>query len=244
MPYRKTEFADNEIYHIVVRRNGNNLLFIDDDDYFRGIFSIYEFNDARPVEIRFRRQARLARKRKAIIGGRASVDFFPDGREKLVEVLAFVLMPNHIHLLLRQLKDDGITKFISKFGSGYPLYFKEKHQLKEKGYFFQSRFVSVHIKTDAQLIAAFVYIHTNPLALVEPKWKEGIVVDPEKAIEFLENYKWSSYQDYLGKKNFPSVTERNFLSEMIGGEKEIKELINDWVRHKKEIKGITEVSLE
>jgi putative transposase len=241
MPYRKIEFANEEIYHVVIRRNGNEPLFLDIDDYYRGIFSIYELNTTRAVEIRLRRQARLTEKKKINDGERVSE---VDKRDKLVEILAFCLMPNHIHLLIRQLKDKGISKFMNKLGAGYPAYFKKKHNLKEKGYFFQGRFVSVHIENDNQLIAAFVYIHTNPLALIEPRWKEGVVVDPQKAIRFLENYKWSSYQDYLGKKNFPSITERSFLLETIGGQKDVKKLIADWIKHKKEIKGIAEISLE
>lgn len=245
MPYRKTEFTNGEIYHIVIRRNGDKPLFLDIDDYYRGIFSLYEFNTAKAVEIRLRRRARLAEKKRISDGERVSDAVSGvDQRDKLVELLAFCLMPNHIHFLVRQLKDGGISKFMNKLGAGYPAYFKEKHSLKEKGYFFQGRFVSVHIKNDDQLIAVFVYIHTNPLALIEPRWKEGIVINPRRAIKFLGNYKWSSYPDYLGKKNFPSVTERDFLLETIGGQRGVKELIVDWIKHKKEIKGIAEVSLE
>lgn len=241
MPYRKTEFANGEIYHVVIRRNGNKPLFLDIDDYYRGIFSIYELNTTKAVEIRLRRQARLTEKKKINDGERVSE---VDKREKLVEILAFCLMPNHIHLLMRQLKDGGISKFMNKIGAGYPAYFKKKHNLKEKGYFFQSRFVSVHIENDSQLITTFVYIHTNPLALIEPRWKEGVIINPQRAIKFLENYKWSSYRDYLGQKNFPSVTERNFLLEIIGGQKGVKKSIADWIKHKKEMKGIVEIPLE
>lgn len=241
MPYRKTEFANGEIYHVVVRRNGDKSLFLDIDDYYRGIFSIYELNTTKAVEIRLRRQARLTEKKKINDGERVPE---VDKREKLVEILAFCLMPNHIHLLMRQLKDRGISKFMNKLGAGYPAYFKKKHNLKEKGYFFQSRFVSVHIENDSQLITTFVYIHTNPLALIEPRWKEGVVINSQRAIKFLENYKWSSYQDYLGKKNFPSVTERNFILEIIRGQRGVKKSVADWIKHKKEIKGIAEISLE
>jgi len=241
MPYRKAEFANGEIYHVVTRRSGNEPLFLDIDDYYRGIFSIYELNTTRSVEIRLRRQARLIEKKRINNGERVSD---VDKREKLVEILAFCLMPNHLHLLIRQLKDRGISKFMNKFGAGYPAYFKKKHNFKKKGYFFEGRFVSVHIENDNQLITTFVYIHTNPLVLIEPRWKKGVVINLQKAIKFLENYKWSSYQDYLGKKNFPSVTERDFLLEIMGEQRGVKRLIIDWIKHKKEMKGITEVSLE
>jgi putative transposase len=241
MPYRKTELANGEIYHVVIRRNGNEPLFLDVDDYYRGIFSIYELNTTKAVEIRLRRQARLTEKKRISNGKRVSEI---DNRDKLVEILAFCLMPNHIHLLMRQLKYRGISKFMNKLGAGYPAYFKKKHNLEERGYFFQGRFVSVHIKSDSQLVATLVYIHTNPLALIELRWGKGIVINPQRAIKFLENYKWSSYQDYLGKKNFPSVTERNFLLEMIGEQRNVKKSVADWIKHKKEIKGIAEIYLE
>jgi len=85
-----------------------------------------------------------------------------------------------------------------------------------------------------------VYIHTNPVLLIEPKWKENGIKNFQKVKEFLEEYKWSSYQDYLGKKNFPSVIEKNFLLKVIGGEKEAQNLITDWLKFKKEVRELLE----
>ncbi|MBU4351337.1 transposase [Candidatus Parcubacteria bacterium] len=240
MPQRKRNFVNEEIHHVILKRIGNELLFRDTDDYYRGVFSIYEFNTSKPTEIYIRRRARIAEKKK--VGGPTS---HVDERKKLVKVLAFALMPNHIHLLLKQLKDNGITNFVKKIGSGYPLYFRKKHNQTDKGYFFKGRFASIHVKSDSQLIAAFAYIHTNPLSLIEPGWKGGKVKNPRKAIEFLEKkYRWSSHQDYLGKKNFPSVTDRDFLLKTIGGQEKAREIVNDWIKHKKAIKGINKISLE
>jgi len=103
MPYRKLQFVNGEIYHIVIRRISDELLFKDIDDYYRGIFSIYEFNNIKPVVIRERRRLR-AEIKKAIKANRERVSEI-DNRDKLVEVLLFFLMPNHIHLLVRQLKE-------------------------------------------------------------------------------------------------------------------------------------------
>ncbi len=224
-----------------MRRLGDRLLFSNKDDYYRGIFSLYEFNNAKAVEISKRRRDRLVEKKKLAKtgGGRASAELraIEDKRKRLVDILAFALMPNHIHILIQQLESGGIVKFISKIGSGYPAYFRKKHHIKEKGYFFQNRFVSVPIETDAQLIAVFNYIHTNPVSLIESNWKTGKIRNVRKSNRFLENYKWSSYQDYIGKKNFPSVTERNFLIEVFGGETNIKRSIREWLKFKKKIKG-------
>ena len=133
---------------------------------------------------------------------------------------------------------------MNKFGAGYPAYFKQKYSIKTKGYFFQGRFVSVHVKTDDQLKTVFVYIHTNPTSLIEPRWKELGIKNPEKAIKFLEDYKWSSYPDYLGERNFPSVTEREFMLKVIGGEQGCKTLVENWIKYKGEIKEFPELALE
>ena len=151
-------------------------------------------------------------------------------------------MPNHIHLLVRQVKDDGITRFMRKFGSGYANYFNKKYN--RKGYLFQGRFVAVRIKTNEQLKIVFVYIHSNPVSLIEPKWKEKGIINPGRAVKFLESYKWSSYQDYIGKKNFPSVTKRDFILKAMEGKQSCGRFVKYWLRHKAKIKEFSELALE
>jgi len=238
MPYRKQQFVNNEIYHITTRRIEDNLLFKNIDDYYRGIFSVYEFNTNKLITIRERRIARARIK--------TSSDPTPaiDDRELLVRILAFCFMPNHIHLLLKQLENQGISKFMQKFCAGYAAYFKNKYNLKRKGHFFQGRFISVPIETNEQLKTVFVYIHTNPIALIEPKWKEMGIKNPKKTISFVENYKWSSYPDYINKKNFPSVTERSFILETMRGKQGCRNFVNNWIRYKGEIKEFSGLSLE
>ncbi len=235
MPYRKEQFVNDDIYHLLLKGVAGRLIFKDIDDYYRGIFSIYEFNATKPITIRKQREIRARIKHR----GPSSV---VDERDKLVEVLAFCFMPNHIHLLLKQLKDNGITKFMSKLGTGYGGYFNRKYG--RKGYVFQNRFCAVRIKNDEQLKNIFVYIHTNPTACIRPHWKEKGIENPEEAINFLENFKWSSYLDYIGKKNFPSVTERNFILAIMKGEQGCKEFVEYWIRYKGKMREFTNLSLE
>ncbi len=250
MPRKPRQFIEGEFYHLILRRLENEPLFVDIDDYYRGIFSLYEFNDAKPVIIRERRAARDRFKKiiREIEGEEAPIKIVEpskpllivDKRDLLVEILAFCLMPNHIHLLVRQLKKGGISKFMQKLGSGLASYFKNKYGVKLKGYFFQNRFTAIHIQSDEQLRAVFVYIHTNPISLIEPKWREVGIAKPEKTIKFVENYKWSSYQDYIGKKNFPSLTKREFMLKVMGGEAGCKKWVEGWIRQKGEIKKLME----
>ncbi len=236
MPIKRRELINNEIYHIITRGVSDSLIFKDKSDYFRAIFSLYEFNTINPVVLRKRRRAR----KKINNGQGRTLD--AKKRELLVEILAFCFMPNHIHLLLKQVKDDGISKFMQKFGTGYASYFNKKYD--RMGHLFQGKFKAVLIKNDEQLKNVFVYIHANPISLVEPKWKEIGIAHPEKTSKFLENYKWSSYPDYIGGKNFPSLTERKFISQIIGGNKSCKEFVDNWIKYKGEIKEFDNITLE
>lgn len=232
MPRRKEQFIIGDIYHIVMRALDDNLIFKDTNDYFRGIFSIYEFNNFKPVTIFIRRRDRKTEKKRGKLSDFGSPTIL-DKREKFVEILAFCFMPNHIHLLVKQVKDDGISKFMQKVGIGLSKYFNKKYQ--RKGHVFQDAFKSVRIENDNQLMTVFNYIHINPISLYKPVWKEKGIGDINKAVEFLENYKWSSYQDYIGKKNFSSVTERNFLSESMSEAGGCKNATKNWLEYKNSI---------
>ena len=235
MPRGPRDFENGEIYHIIQRGIEDKPLFLDDNDYYRGIFSLYEFNNANPVEIR---QRRAERKRLKSYGGSSPVNFAEAEmaekarRNLFVEILCFCLMPNHIHLILKQIKDDGISEFMRKMGA-YVTYFNLRY--KRKGHLFQDKFKAVHIEDDEQLKTDFVYAHTNPVSLVEPGWKEKGIRDLAKTKDFIEKYKWSSYADYIGGKNFPSLTSREFLLEVMGGANGCRDFVNGWLKYKAKI---------
>lgn len=92
-------------------------------------------------------------------------------------------MPNHFHFLLKQIAEDGISNFLSKFTNSYTRYFNTKHQ--RVGPLFQGAFKAVHIETDEQLIHLSRYIHLNPVSSI---------VIPKKD---LLTYPWSSLPAYI-----------------------------------------------
>ena len=77
----------------------------------------------------------------------------------LVEIICYALNLNHYHLLLKQVSERGIEKFIHRLGTGYTKYFNHKH--KRTGVLFQGKFKSIHIKTNEYLIHLSVYINLN-----------------------------------------------------------------------------------
>lgn len=231
MSYIKPPLVNNEIYHIVSRAVGDTVVYVDESDFYRGIFSIYEFNTNKKVEIWERRRARNIFKKN--VGRPTShISEYPDERDKLVEVLAFSFMPNHLHLILKQLKDNGITEFMKKVSGGYAKYFNEKYQ--RMGHLF-NKFRAVHIEDDNQLRNAFLYVHVNLISIIEPGWKERGIKNPKKVKEFLENNKRHSYVDYLGKKTFPSVTQRDFFLEFMGGPEGCRAGIDSWIKNRNKL---------
>jgi len=236
MIYQRPKLVNDEYYHVVVRAVGDTVVFVDESDFYRGIFSIYEFNNNSSVNMWNRRKERVAEKKRL-----SPTSLTLQEREKFVEILAFSFMPNHLHMILKQTKENGISKFMQKVGTGYANYFNKKYN--RMGHLF-NKFRAIHISSDNQLKNAFVYVHTNLISMIEPGWKEKGINNMKKVREFLENSKRHSYPDYIGKNNFPSVTEREFLFETMGGVEGCRAYIDGWITHKKELKDFGDIVLE
>lgn len=230
MSSKRPQFAAGEIYHIFNRGVEKRNIFQQVSDYFRFIFCLYELNDKNVVKMRDRIKERKERKNT---GRTRAIK-----QEFLVEILSFCLMPNHYHLIVRQLTENGTPLFMKKLGDSYVGYFNQKYNRKGMGSLFQGRFKAVHIKTTDQLINLVCYVFANPIELLEKDWKEKGVKNPQKVIKDLESYRWSSYLDCIGTSNFPSVTKRDFLMKVFGGPANIKKFVGGWILYKSDlIKG-------
>ncbi len=203
----KPKFITGEIYHIYNRGVEKRNIFMSDKDNFRFIHDLFEFNDENPAFNVLYRFSKVMEVEPQYI----------KKRDILVEILAFCLMPNHYHLLVRQKTDGGVINFMQKFGTGYTMFFNQKYD--RVGPLFQGRFKAVLVSEQKHILYLPHYIHLNPLDLAAPKWREGGIKNFTKTLNFLETYRWSSFQDYIGQKNFPSLTSRNFLLNLFGGNK-------------------------
>lgn len=211
-----------EIYHVLNRGVDKRKIFLDDKDRVRFIHDLFEFNNIDNV---------LANnyyfiKNQSFDIGRQNIR----KRKLLVNIHAFCLMDNHYHLLLSPIVDKGISLFMKKLNMGYAKYFNEKYD--RVGALFQGKYKSIQVTTDAHFLYIPFYIHLNPLDLKFPEWRTRSIINVRSATKFLEEYRWSSHLDYLGRRNFPSVTGREFLLDFFGGEKgyvgKFKKVINDY----------------
>ncbi|MCM8795996.1 MAG: transposase [Candidatus Omnitrophica bacterium] len=101
--------------------------------------------------------------------------------DKRVEIIAYCIMPTHLHLILKQLKNNGISVFMGNILNSYSRYFNLKH--KRKGPLWEGRFKNILVKNDEQLLHLTRYIHLNPVTA-------SLVSNPE-------DWNASSYREYL-----------------------------------------------
>lgn len=147
--------------------------------------------------------------------------------EPRIEILAFSLMPNHFHFLIRQLKDDGITWFMQHLINSYVHYLNLKH--KRVGPLFQGRFKNALIESDEQLLHTSRYIHLNPLV-------SGLVPD-------LKNYSWSSYNSYIGREE-DSLSNPEFILKNFQTKGDYEQFVLNQAEYAKSLEQIKHITLD
>lgn len=143
------EFVNGEYYHVFNRGVEKRDIFLDKYDYSRFLKSIKEFNQIEPI-------VSLYIKSKI-----NSVGVSPLQNDALVEVIAYNLLPNHFHLILKQLRNGGVSEFMKRIGGGYTGYFNHKN--KRSGSLFQGKFKAIHINSNEYLLYLSAYVNGNNL---------------------------------------------------------------------------------
>ena len=223
MPYRLTPFVTDEIYHVFNRGIAGMPLFSNFSHFrrFLDLINYYRFQDTPVSYSQFKGIEKITREE---IFNRLVKE-----NKKHVDILAFCLMDNHFHFLLKKIVDKGIARFTSNIQNGYAKYFNIKTE--RTGPLFQPMFKSVRIVTDEQLLHVSRYIHLNP--------STGYLVE----ITDLESYLWSSLSCYLEEKSkYPFVNTELILG-LINKHK-YKEFIYNQADYQRELGNIKHLSLE
>lgn len=167
MPIRKIPLANGEVYHICNKSIAGFKIFNDYKDCDRMIESM-SFYIAEKVPCKLSTYKIV--KNIALASSK-----------RIVDIMAYCLMPTHIHLILKQNQDSGIEKFVGLISNSYSRYFNTRHA--RKGPLWEGRFKNILIEDDEQLLHLTRYVHLNPVSAF-------LVNNPS-------GWKYSSYNEYI-----------------------------------------------
>lgn len=163
-------FIENCYYHVYNRGVEQRNIFLDDLDFRMFLFQLKYYLET-PSKDDIKQQRRTL--------------------SKEIVLIAYCLMPNHFHILLKQLSRNGMTKLLRAVCTNYACYFNRRYN--RVGTLFQGKYKAVPIELDPYFLHVSRYIHLNPKGLDR--------IGPWKGSDPLSAYPYSSYNYYLGLKN-------------------------------------------
>ena len=172
---RKDPLVTGEVYHVFNKSIAGFKIFKNEYECSRMLATIRYYQREKAPR-KFSRLMRSEKSMKNLYSATSLSD-----RDKLLEIIAYCIMPTHLHLILAQLKEMGITIFMRNALDSYARYFNIKH--KRKGPLWEGRFKNVLVKTDEQLLHLTRYVHLNPVTA-------SLVTKPEDWLA-------SSYREYI-----------------------------------------------
>lgn len=174
MAIRSVPFVEGEYYHIFNRGVDKRNIFEDQTDIFYFFHRLIDLN----TEINFGHdKTRNLQKNKSLL----------KDTKPLVNIIAYCLLPNHFHIILKEESSNGISRFMQKLGTSYTKYFNKKYN--RSGSLFQGKFKSVHITGHLGLVTLSTYVNLNykhhGLSIKNPLVKSSLP-------EFLEREKYDT----------------------------------------------------
>lgn len=184
------------IAHVCNRGFSKEKVFLEERDFGRFIEGLYRFNNKNGA-VRFQGK---------------SIFTDPPEQNRIVDILKWSLVPNHYHLLLHEKVDGGIVEFVKRLGNGYTKYFNIKND--RSGYLFQNSAKIIPIESHGHFLYIPFYVELNPLDGFDKDWRNEGIKNTGGALDFLSNYKWSSYSDYETERNFSCLLSKNVFYDL------------------------------
>ena len=221
---KRNNVANGEGYHVFNRSIADFKIFRDNNDFLRmkNTIRYYKVSDM-PLRISKFIESESVKKYGF------NKQFIKDshGKEEVVRIIAYCIMPTHLHLVLIQLKEGGISKFMQNILNSYSRYFNTKY--KRRGPLWESRFKTVAIKSDEQLLHLTRYIHLNPVTA-------SLCDKPGK-------WAMSSYPEYVSRVNRNSrVCEYDNVLEIVPSM--YKEFVEDRMAYQRELAKIMKLTFD
>jgi|SRR3989344_1243038 len=200
---QRESFDVGSYVHIVQRGTRGLPIVRDENDRFRFLLLLAHFNDqfTSPNWYRDLQDEKLQQ-------SLTRPQSWPK-QERLVNIIVFALVGNHFHLLLEELMQGGIARFMQRLGIGMTKRFNERY--KERGSLFQSSYRSKTVSDDDYFRYVSVYVQVKNAFDMHPKgyrWASGHF---DEAYKWASAYPYASLMDYNGKFVRPIVDNR-FLS--------------------------------
>lgn len=215
---KKRLFEKGQIFHICNKSIANYGIFKDRRNSLRFLKTLYYYNTGQ-------KQKSLSSYSKLKKVKNDNINLLNLSEENKIKFLSFCIMPDHYHLLLKVLVDRILSKYISDVENSFTRYFNIK--FNRKGPLWQSRFRSVDINTDEQLLHVSRYIHLNPTT-------SGLVSKPEE-------WEFSSYREYINNEKILKETIKEIT---ISSPSKYKRFCEDNIDYQRKLRKIKRFQLE
>ncbi|MEK7175563.1 MAG: transposase [Patescibacteria group bacterium] len=205
---RKVSPAPGEYYHIYNRGTNKQVIFLDERDWARFMFLIIYLQS--PV-VSFNNAGRhVSSYIKNSTFNVTQKDIEEIVKTRSVELINFALMPNHFHLMVHELKENGISNYMHRVSTAYTNYFNIKYE--RSGHLTQGPYKAVCVSGNDQLLYLSAYIHRNPREIKMWTNKE-------------HEYPWSSYQDCVGKNRWGDLLKPEIILEQFSSKEDYHKFV-------------------
>ena len=223
MPGRDIQLINDQYYHVFNRGVNSQKIFNCERDYF-------QFID----RIKYYRNNNLSNSYSNVINLPLQIrgellNKIDNSRDLLVDIIAYCLIPNHFHFLLKQRIENGISRFTANLSNSYTRYYNIKH--KRIGPILQGKFKAVEVLSDEQILHLSRYIHLNPFS-------SGVV----KNTQDLLKYPYSSLPEYLSSQK--GICQTSIVTGQFGDKTSYRKFVTDQADYQKNIQIIKKEILE
>jgi len=218
---RKEPFSVDNYIHVYNRGNRKQVIVHDNKDRNRFLHALFYFNTeetpANPLQELYKLRLNLNKFE------------WPENwrlRRPIVSIIAFVLMENHFHLLLKEIKEGGVSKFMQRLGTGMTMHYNNKY--RESGSLFQGSYKARCADEDLYLKYLSVYIQIKNAFELYPGGFKKAIKEFNKAYDWTINYAYCSLGDFTGVGN-RGIINKEIFTELFPNPNKYKEFARDCV---------------
>lgn len=197
-------FVTGSYYHVFNRGVAKQTLFHNDGDYRRFLETLSFYLEASPIN-----RLSIAKKNPKF-----DATLLDEPQCSLVEIVAYCLMPNHFHLIVRQMIDNGLSTYTRRAFNSYTRYYNTRYD--RVGTAFQGTFQAVLINSDEQLLHVTRYVHLNPFVA--------------KLVDIPVDFPWSSLNAYFRGMDW-RLCHPSLVLQLAGSSSAYKEFVHDYAEY-------------